>query len=99
MPERTSGRRPNRTDWQDFDVNPAWATTMIALQTAPTPKRRIPLFMLEETGRSCELHTMSLDEAGLRSPVFLALNPARHGWLDRTAARPAIGRTMETPLA
>ncbi|MBO9395660.1 glutathione S-transferase N-terminal domain-containing protein [Shimia sp. R9_2] len=62
----------------DHPINSRWAAddaTVLQLYSFPTPNGVKVSIMLEETGLPYEAHLVTLSDADVKSPEFLALNP------------------------
>ncbi|GAA6201960.1 glutathione S-transferase N-terminal domain-containing protein [Aquicoccus sp. SU-CL01552] len=66
------------TDLSDFPITRRWPAAdpgVIQLYSFPTPNGVKASIMLEETGLRYEAHKVTLDDADVKSPAFLSLNP------------------------
>jgi GST-like protein len=66
------------TDLSQFPVTRKWAVkdpTVLQLFSFPTPNGQKVSIMLEEIGLPYEAHRVTLDDATVRSPEYLSLNP------------------------
>ena len=65
-------------DLADFPITRRWPPqdpTVLQLYSFPTPNGIKVSAMLEETGMPYEAHRVTLDDADVKSPEFLSLNP------------------------
>lgn len=66
------------TDLSAFPITRRWPAAdpeVIQLYSFPTPNGVKASIMLEETGLAYEAHKVTLDDADVKSPAFLSLNP------------------------